>query len=57
MLLEIDGQIVAHAAVVEREIHIGDRTLRTGYVEAVATAPRPSRAPVTGRGSWTRSTG
>lgn len=40
VLLEIDGEIVAHAAVVEREIHIGDRRLRTGYVEAVATAPR-----------------
>ena len=31
--------IVAHASVVEREIHIADRPLRTGYVEAVATAP------------------
>ena len=38
-VLDIDGEIVAHAAVVEREIHVGDRALRTGYVEAVATAP------------------
>jgi aminoglycoside 2'-N-acetyltransferase I len=38
-LLEIDGRIVAHAAVVEREIHVDGRPLRTGYVEAVATAP------------------
>jgi aminoglycoside 2'-N-acetyltransferase I len=38
-LLEIDDRIVAHAAVVEREIHVGDRKLRAGYVEAVATAP------------------
>jgi aminoglycoside 2'-N-acetyltransferase I len=38
-VLEVDGKIVGHASVVEREIHIGDRPLRTGYVEAVATAP------------------
>ena len=31
--------VVGHAAVVERTIHIGDRALRAGYVEAVATAP------------------
>jgi aminoglycoside 2'-N-acetyltransferase I len=37
-LLELDGQLVAHAAVVEREIQIDGRPLRTGYVEAVATA-------------------
>ena len=39
-LLEIDGEIVTHASVVEREIHVGGRPLRTGYVEAVATAPK-----------------
>ena len=38
-VLELDGEIVAHAAVVAREIHVGGRALRTGYVEAVATAP------------------
>jgi len=38
-VLELDGEIVAHAAVVEREIHVGGRPLMTGYVEAVATAP------------------
>jgi aminoglycoside 2'-N-acetyltransferase I len=38
-VLDAEGEIVAHASVVEREIHIGDRALRTGYVEAVATAP------------------
>jgi aminoglycoside 2'-N-acetyltransferase I len=37
-LLETDDRIVAHAAVVEREIHVEDRPLRAGYVEAVATA-------------------
>lgn len=38
-VLEIDGEIVGHASVVERELHVGGRPLRTGYVEAVATAP------------------
>jgi aminoglycoside 2'-N-acetyltransferase I len=38
-VLELDGEIVAHAAVVEREIHVGGHAMRTGYVEAVATSP------------------
>jgi aminoglycoside 2'-N-acetyltransferase I len=38
-ILELDGTIVTHASVVERELHVGHRPLRTGYVEAVATAP------------------
>ena len=38
-VLEDAGEVVAHAAVVERELHVGGRRLRTGYVEAVATAP------------------
>jgi aminoglycoside 2'-N-acetyltransferase I len=38
-VLDVDGEIVAHASVVQREIHIDGRPLRTGYVEAVATAP------------------
>ncbi|MEP6639678.1 MAG: GNAT family N-acetyltransferase [Chloroflexota bacterium] len=38
-ILELDGDIVTHASVVERELHVGDRPLKTGYVEAVATAP------------------
>ena len=38
-MLELDGEIVTHAAVVEREIHVGGQPLRTGYVEAVATDP------------------
>lgn len=37
-LVELDGAIVAHASVIEREIHVGGRALRTGYVEAVAVA-------------------
>ena len=39
VVLDIDGRIVAHASVVERDIHVAGRPLRTGYVEAVATAP------------------
>ena len=38
-VLDLDGEIIAHASVVERELHVDDRPLRTGYVEAVATAP------------------
>ena len=39
VVLDVDGEIVCHAAVVERELRMGDRPLRTGYVEAVATTP------------------
>ena len=42
-VLEVDGQIVSHASVVERALEIGGRPLRTGYVEAVATAPGMER--------------
>jgi RimJ/RimL family protein N-acetyltransferase/predicted N-acetyltransferase YhbS len=38
-VLDVDGQIVAHASVVERELRVHGRPLRTGYVEAVATLP------------------
>ena len=38
-VLDLDGEIVAHASVVERELHVDGRPLRTGYVEAVGTAP------------------
>jgi aminoglycoside 2'-N-acetyltransferase I len=38
-VLDIDGDVVAHASVVERELHVDGRPLRTGYVEAVGTAP------------------
>jgi aminoglycoside 2'-N-acetyltransferase I len=38
-VLEEAGVIVSHASVVERELHISDRPVRSGYVEAVATAP------------------
>jgi aminoglycoside 2'-N-acetyltransferase I len=38
-VLEVDGKILVHASVVERELHVGGRPVRTGYVEAVATDP------------------
>lgn len=38
-VLDLDGDIIAHASVVERELHVDGRALRTGYVEAVAVAP------------------
>jgi aminoglycoside 2'-N-acetyltransferase I len=39
-VLDIGGAIVSHASVVQRKLHIDRRPLRTGYVEAVATAPQ-----------------
>jgi aminoglycoside 2'-N-acetyltransferase I len=48
VLLELDGEIAGHASVVERDIHVDGRPLRTGYVEAVAIDPRHQR---TGLGS------
>jgi aminoglycoside 2'-N-acetyltransferase I len=38
-VLELDGEIVAHAAVVERRLYVAGQPLRTGYVEAVGTSP------------------
>lgn len=37
-VLDVDGKLVSHAAVVERELHVDGEPVRTGYVEAVATA-------------------
>jgi aminoglycoside 2'-N-acetyltransferase I len=48
-LMELDGRIVAHASVVERELHVAGRPVRAGYVEAVATEPTHQ-----GRGLGTR---
>ena len=39
-VLDLDGKVVSHASVVERVVEIGGRAFRTGYVEAVATAPQ-----------------
>ena len=38
-VLERDGAVLCHASVVLRELQMGGRPLRTGYVEAVATLP------------------
>lgn len=58
-LAEDDGAIVAHASVVERFIEADGRRLRTGYVEAVATAPGRQREGLgthvmRGAGAWIR---
>lgn len=42
-ILEDSEAIVAHASVVERELHASGCRLATGYVEAVATWPRHQR--------------
>ena len=44
-LLLADDAIASHASVIERELHVAGIPVRTGYVEAVATAP-----PLQGRG-------
>src|SRR4029077_4047630 len=36
---EDDRGILCHASVVPRELHVEERPLRTGYVEAMATRP------------------
>ena len=43
VVLDVDGEIVAHASVVERQLEVAGRALRTGYVEAVATSPARQR--------------
>lgn len=42
-VLDVDKAIVSHASVVERDLHVDGNPLRTGYVEAVATAPAHQR--------------
>lgn len=39
-----DDAIVAHASVVERRLYIGERAVRTGYVEGVAVAEEHRRS-------------
>ncbi len=38
-LSQLDGRVVSHASVVERTLYLDQHATRTGYVEAVATAP------------------
>lgn len=42
-ILEDQGSIAGHAAVVERTLHTSGHALSTGYVEAVATRPTRQR--------------
>jgi aminoglycoside 2'-N-acetyltransferase I len=49
VVLDDDDGLIAHAAVVERELHVAGQPLRTGYLEAVATDPARQ-----GRGYGTR---
>ena len=39
VVVDVDEVIVAHGSVVERQLGLGGRPVRTGYVEAVAVAP------------------
>lgn len=43
-VLEDGGKVVAHASVVERALEVDGVPVRTGYVEAVATAPERQRS-------------
>jgi aminoglycoside 2'-N-acetyltransferase I len=42
-LVMAGGEVVGHASVVGRELHVAGRPVSTGYVEAVATAPALQR--------------
>jgi aminoglycoside 2'-N-acetyltransferase I len=39
VLLDRAGTLRSHAAVVPRDLQVGDQNVKAGYVEAVATAP------------------
>lgn len=42
----VDDRLVAHGSVVPRSLWVGDRAVRTGYVEAVAVDPTHQRSGV-----------
>ena len=46
---QVWGELAGHGSVVVRELTAGDRPLRTGYVEAVATTPQLRRQGI----GWT----
>jgi aminoglycoside 2'-N-acetyltransferase I len=46
IVADLNARIVAHASVVPRELHVAGRPMRTGYVEAVATAPEHQRTGI-----------
>jgi aminoglycoside 2'-N-acetyltransferase I len=43
LVVDDDGAVLAHAAVVPRVLEVEERPFRTGYVEAVATEPDRQR--------------
>ena len=43
-VLDLDDRIVGHASVVDRELHVDGRPIRTGYVEAVGVSPEQQGA-------------
>jgi aminoglycoside 2'-N-acetyltransferase I len=49
VLASADGDLAGHAAVVGRQVLVGERALRTGYVEAVATDAARRRQGIAGR--------
>ena len=46
VLATVDGELAGHAAVVQRQLVAGPHTVRTGFVEAVATAATRRRQGV-----------
>lgn len=42
-LVEVEGDVISHGSIVERELRVAGRPLRSGYVEAVATRPDRQR--------------
>lgn len=49
VLATVGGELAGHAAVVGRQLIVGEVTLRTGYVEAVATGAAWRRRGIAGR--------
>ena len=52
VVIKEGGDVIAHAAVVARELEVADRSFHAGYVEGVATHPARQRE---GLGSQTMS--
>ena len=48
VLATVGSELAGHGSIVVRELTAGDRPLRTGYVEAVATAPPLRRQGIGG---------
>jgi len=48
-LAEVEGRVIGHASVVERRLEVDGRSVRAGYVEAVATLPAWRRQGIASR--------